>query len=100
MSRVIGDGVTLGFGENLQAVLGDELVECHAVRAVEVVGRRAVLAEVQHPAQRAAAQVVCDVMPVLVEAVAGAGLSQCGGEAGVPVEDRAAGVEGEGADVG
>ena len=78
----------------------DEFVEHHSVGVVEVVAGRFVLAQVQHFLQRTAAQVVGDNGPVSLQAMSTPGFRQCTGKAGVPVEDRAARIKGQGFYIG
>ena len=63
--------------------------------AVHVVDVEAGIDRVGHPAQRAAAMLVRQRMPVALDTVRGAPCRHRRGQAGMPVEHRAAGVEGK-----
>lgn len=93
--RVPPDGAAILGREGVEPVLGDHVVQRHAVRVVEVAVGRRVLAQPAHAAERTAPDLVGEVGPVALQPVPGPGFGQRRAEPGVPVEDGAAGIEGQ-----
>ena len=80
-------------------MLSDDLFQCHTVRAIKIMSRRRIFAEVQHFTEPLAADSVGQIMPVPLQAVLGASLTEYGLKAGVPVQDRTASIKRKRADI-
>ena len=89
------DGPAFFFAKGIEAVCRADLVQRHAMRVVEVVGRRFILAKPQHPAKRLPSHFVCEAAPVFLDPVFGADVRHCCAESGMPIQDRAARIKGQ-----
>ena len=95
MGPVPPNGTAFRFGNGVEAIIRANIIYAHTVRIVKIMRRRLVLAEPQHPAERLAPEVVGDGAPILLQTVFGASFRESGAESGMPVQDRAARIEGK-----